>query len=61
MWPFSFILYRPRIYRFPATIVFFRFPDENDESRFHCSFIGFKISYKYLEVNLILGLLTSVI
>jgi hypothetical protein len=37
MWPFLFILYRPRIYCFPATIVFFfRTPDENDESRFHC-------------------------
>jgi hypothetical protein len=38
VWPFLFILYRPRIYRFPATIVFFfRTPDESDESRFHCS------------------------
>jgi hypothetical protein len=36
---FSLILYRTRIYRFPATILFFRTPDENDESRFHCIFI----------------------
>jgi hypothetical protein len=28
----------PKIYRFPAPIVMFQGPHENDESRFHCIF-----------------------